>query len=260
MCTSDLATLSQKKTQRISIRSPVAKPNSDDLSEQKSAEPRKSSRKKRAKRRDSENVYGDDSGSEDYGAQISGFIAESVQSVSNDGSESESLNDSGKAAGSTFHYEEYVRELNGRGIYHPNPSKYVRSSKIDGGPQKGGASCADKRDKTRRHDMGRYVILEYFESEEEGPGVAPQPIKRQRMEPVRSDFERSKMNSDTILVRNKFATHEQPQRSQTQRNIFAITKEDPLRLKKNSSELHGNDTDSKTREPRSQVPDEVENP
>ena len=67
-------------------------------------------------------MYGDDSGSEEFGAQISGFIAESVQSVSNEeGSESESLDDQGNGAGSTFHYEEYVRDLNGRGIYHPNP-------------------------------------------------------------------------------------------------------------------------------------------
>ena len=110
--------------------------------------------------------------------------------------------------------------------------------------------------------MGRYVILEYFESEEEDSGMVIQANKRQRTEPVRREIERTKMCSDTVLVRNKFATTEQPQRAQTQRNIFAITKEDPFRHrhKKISSDLHVNDTDSKTREPRSHAPEEAENP
>ena len=108
--------------------------------------------------------------------------------------------------------------------------------------------------------MGRYVILEYFESEEEDSGMVIQANKRQRTEAVRRDIDRTKMCSDTVLVRNKFATAEQPQRAQTQRNIFAITKEDPFRHKKISSDLYVNDTDSKTREPRSQAPEEAENP
>ena len=99
---------------------------------------------------------------------MSGFIGDSV---SNEGSDSESLKSSGKDSGSTFHYEEYVRELNGRGISHPNPNKYARSSKIDGDGQKA-PSCAEKRNKTRRHVLGRFVIVE-FESEEEPSAASP---------------------------------------------------------------------------------------
>ena len=113
-------------------------------------------------------------------------------------------------------------------------------------------SCAERRERQRRHELGRFVIVEYTESD--GEASPDLPSKRQ----AGNNFvDRQRMHSDTVLLRNKYASSDLRVPPPVHRNIFAITKEDPSRFRNMSSELQACDTECKTVEAKTSRVDQA---